>query len=153
MKTVGLQGSHSVFRVSLLDISESSYIIPAVSSALSSARFYLGDGLHIFIPVRDHGSQYVCLVLPFPEVLEGSKCGHYFQCRSRESECILVHPKGACPCGPSHITILLSKASVQRASKPTGNTSSSLNCVQFFVAPRNTAHQAPLSMRFSRQEY
>ena len=64
---MGLQGALSVFHVSLLDISESSYIIPAVSSALSSARFYLGDGLHIFIPVRDHGSQYVCLVLPFQE--------------------------------------------------------------------------------------
>ena len=111
LKTVGLWGAHSVFHVSLLGLSESSYIIPAVSSNLSSSRFYLGDEPHVFTPVRNHGFQDVCLVLPFPGVLEGSKGGHYFQCRSRESGCILVHPKGACPWGPAHTTVLLSKAS------------------------------------------
>ena len=29
----------------------------------------------------------------------------------------------------------------------------SLNCVQLFVTPQTVAHQAPLSMKFSRQEY
>ena len=29
----------------------------------------------------------------------------------------------------------------------------SLSCVQFFVTPWTIAHQAPLSMGFSRQEY
>ena len=29
----------------------------------------------------------------------------------------------------------------------------SLSCVQLFVTPWTVAHQAPLSMRFSRQEY
>ena len=29
----------------------------------------------------------------------------------------------------------------------------SLNCVQLFVTPGTVAHQAPLSMRFLRQEY
>ena len=29
----------------------------------------------------------------------------------------------------------------------------SLSCVQFFANPWNVAHQAPLSMGFSRQEY
>ena len=28
-----------------------------------------------------------------------------------------------------------------------------LSCVQFFVTPQTTAHQAPLSIGFSRQEY
>ena len=28
-----------------------------------------------------------------------------------------------------------------------------LSCVQLFVAPWTIAHQAPLSMRFSKQEY
>ena len=30
---------------------------------------------------------------------------------------------------------------------------SHFNCVQLFVTPWTIAHQAPLSMRFSRQEY
>ena len=29
----------------------------------------------------------------------------------------------------------------------------SLSCVRFFATPRTVAHQAPLSMDFSRQEY
>ena len=28
-----------------------------------------------------------------------------------------------------------------------------LSCVRLFVTPRTVSHQAPLSMRFSRQEY
>ena len=36
---------------------------------------------------------------------------------------------------------------------PTGSCMQSLNRVQLFVTPWTVAHQAPLSMEFSRQEY
>ena len=36
---------------------------------------------------------------------------------------------------------------------PEGENNLSLSCVQLFVTPQTVAHQAPLSMGFSRQEY
>ena len=34
-----------------------------------------------------------------------------------------------------------------------GTCTQSLSCVQLFVTPWTVAHQAPLSMEFSKQEY
>ena len=39
-----------------------------------------------------------------------------------------------------------------RHRKPAHSGCESLSCVQLFVTPRTVAHQAPLSMEFSRQE-
>ena len=40
-----------------------------------------------------------------------------------------------------------------RARNFSGSEVKSLSCVQLFATPWTVAHQAPLSMRFSRQDY
>ena len=41
----------------------------------------------------------------------------------------------------------------EKGQIPEGENNLSLSCVQLFGTPQTVAHQAPLSMGFSRQEY
>ena len=48
---------------------------------------------------------------------------------------------------------LLPPRNLSFALKAFGDCAQSLTCVQLFATPWTVAHQAPLSMEFSRQEY